>query len=650
MASSVETIKSFLVSLGWKVDTAGMRRFASSIAVQSEAVRELGEAIKGVASRVIDFVRDIGEGMDKLYFASQRTKSSANNLTSLSYAMEQMGLSGEAATKAVENLREFLFKNPGGESIIQSLGIQTRDARGNLRDLSDVWRELMKKLATEPPGLAATYSSMFGTDFQTMIAAGQGKFEEYFEQHQQMLKAMGLSEDQAAEISNQFMSRLRQLAAEVTILAQKVGSEILAKAMPSFQKFVTYVVAHMPEIEVAIENFITECGPVATTVVEMAKKAIAAIESLISWWNSLGETGQTVVKWIIAITAVVAALVAGLTVLGTIVAAVTTALELIGAVIGALASPVTLVIAGIAALAVGVYELWKHFDLVKAEVKVLADVFMKTLKPVLSDVGDLLKDIFTGHWGDAKKKAADIANLTKKGVQEAGAAMRQTYAEVEGKKAQDQKKAQPAATQDQKTPAQAGVAAAPVDKSQPRGIRNNNPGNINYGEFAREHGSTGVESAGRFATFATAQDGLDADAALLRSYAKRGIDSVRAIISKYAPAGENNTENYISTVAKRLGVGSDAHLNLSDPRMLAGIEQAIVQMENGKNPYSADMYALAANRAIGGGAATNGVQIAQTNTITVTGSGNPQDTAQAIGNAMRTSNDQLVRNVQGRIS
>lgn len=145
---------------------------------------------------------------------------------------------------------------------------------------------------------------------------------------------------------------------------------------------------------------------------------------------------------------------------------------------------------------------------------------------------------------------------------------------------------------------------------------------------------------------------MDADAALLRSYAQRGIDSVRAIISKYAPANENDTAAYIATVAKRLGVSADTHLNLNDPKILAGIEQAIVQFENGKNPYSGDMYALAANRAIGTDAAAknNDVQITQHVTTTVTGTSKPEEAAQALSGALQTSNGLLIRALQPRVT
>src|SRR5260363_218431 len=125
-----------------------------------------------------------------------------------------------------------------------------------------------------------------------------------------------------------------------------------------------------------------------------------------------------------------------------------------------------------------------------------------------------------------------------------------------------------------------------ASENEPRGIRNRNPGNIEYGPFARSHGALG--SDGRFAQFCSAEQGLKALADLLQVYAKKGRDTIRRIIKRYAPSSENKTEAYIASVAKRLGVGADTPLDMRDSRVIAGLMNAIIRIENGKNPYSAD--------------------------------------------------------------
>lgn len=132
----------------------------------------------------------------------------------------------------------------------------------------------------------------------------------------------------------------------------------------------------------------------------------------------------------------------------------------------------------------------------------------------------------------------------------------------------------------------------------PRGIRNNNPGNIEYHESIPWRGQTGGD--GRFATFDTAHNGLRALAKQLLVYEdKYGLRTVRGIINRWAPPVENNTSAYVNAVASALGVGPDDVISTHGPRTLAGLVTAIVQHENGQQPYTVPQITAAVADALG---------------------------------------------------
>ena len=85
----------------------------------------------------------------------------------------------------------------------------------------------------------------------------------------------------------------------------------------------------------------------------------------------------------------------------------------------------------------------------------------------------------------------------------------------------------------------ASQASSGGEANLPRNLRNNNPGNIEYGDFAKKHGATG--SDGRFAIFPSMQAGQDAQASLLMGYMAQGNNTISKIVSKWAPGNENNT-------------------------------------------------------------------------------------------------------------
>lgn len=178
----------------------------------------------------------------------------------------------------------------------------------------------------------------------------------------------------------------------------------------------------------------------------------------------------------------------------------------------------------------------------------------------------------------------------------------------------------------------------------PRGIRNNNPGNIEYGEFAKRMGATGTD--GRFAVFDTMEDGIRAATSLLRSYAARGIDTIESIIKRWSPSNENDTRAYINSVAKQLGVAADVHLN---NQQLAGVANSIFQHENGRSYAYLGAFDSARLGTAGAAAAPKSSPpvVHQTNTFNVHGSPDPTGTARSVSNEQSRVNADLVRNLTG---
>ncbi|MFW6826791.1 hypothetical protein ACM7TL_06775 [Enterobacter hormaechei] len=131
-----------------------------------------------------------------------------------------------------------------------------------------------------------------------------------------------------------------------------------------------------------------------------------------------------------------------------------------------------------------------------------------------------------------------------------------------------------------------------------RGIRNNNPGNLEYSKTNPWVGQTGDD--GRFAKFETPEHGIRALGRNLLSYQRQGIDTVSDIINRWAPPSDNNnTDAYIQAVCAQLGVTADQQLDASNPDTLKALCAAIIQHENGSQPYSDQQLASGVSAAIG---------------------------------------------------
>ena len=142
-----------------------------------------------------------------------------------------------------------------------------------------------------------------------------------------------------------------------------------------------------------------------------------------------------------------------------------------------------------------------------------------------------------------------------------------------------------------------------------RGVRNNNPGNIDYNPRNRWLGQLAPDPAveKRFARFDSAENGIRALAKLVLAYRGKdgmpgvggaGIDTVREVINRWAPGVENDTEAYIKAVAAGVGVEPNQPVDLRNYRTLIAITTGIIKHENGGVPYSAEVIAQGVHRAL----------------------------------------------------
>jgi hypothetical protein len=135
------------------------------------------------------------------------------------------------------------------------------------------------------------------------------------------------------------------------------------------------------------------------------------------------------------------------------------------------------------------------------------------------------------------------------------------------------------------------------DQHEKRGIRNHNPGNIRQSDDDWLGLST-HQSDPEFFQFVSAEFGIRAMARVLMNYQTvHKLDTVRQLVSRWAPMHENPTDNYAAFVAQRVGVKPDQPIVVT--HHLTALVNAIIEFENGNNPYSPDQVGLGVKMALG---------------------------------------------------
>ncbi|MEM6585623.1 MAG: hypothetical protein AAF692_07695, partial [Pseudomonadota bacterium] len=113
-----------------------------------------------------------------------------------------------------------------------------------------------------------------------------------------------------------------------------------------------------------------------------------------------------------------------------------------------------------------------------------------------------------------------------------------------------------------------------------RASRNNNPGNIEYGKFAKANGA--IATDGRFAIFPTVEAGFAAQSALLFETDSYRNLSLAQAINRYAPPSENDTGAYVRVVARAAGVTSETPLASLTGQQRATVVRAMAKHEGFK--------------------------------------------------------------------
>ncbi|ALK14692.1 TPA: hypothetical protein ACIJN2_005333 [Klebsiella pneumoniae] len=633
---NAETLKDFLISLGFKVDEAGARKFDAVVAGTTLKAIELGVKVEAAALSVVAFTAKIASGLDDLYWASQRTGATVEGIKQIGYAVSQVGGSVDGARGSLENLARFMRNNPGAEGFLNRLGVQTRDASGNMRDMATIFTGVGQRLSSMPYYRANQYAQMLGLDENTLMAMRRG-IGQFSGEYTAMAKAIGYNADVAAVSSNKFMTSLRSFGLMAGMARDKIGSSLADGLAGSLDRLRRQILENFPKIEGAITGTVKGILWAGEMVGRVIYRLIQLGQSISDWWDSLDKQSQQLIELIGALTAAWWMLNRAM-----------------------LASPITWVLGLAAAIALlwEDYQTWKEggkslidwgkwkpevdaalkmvgdlkqtvLDLGKALAKLLnIDPKSWSLKwdfsnfitqmgefsKMLSMIGDLLNAIKDGRWSDA----ASIGRaLLKQGS--------------------NQPDALPGVSDS------ANSAADWIkDKTgfDPRSIgrffrgegntladRNNNPGNIR------------PVGGGGFRAFGSALEGWEAMKNQLMRYftgktTGRRLQTIMDIVSTWAPAADNNDPaKYARDVAGWMGVSPTAALNLSDPNTMAMLMQSMARKEGYSNWNSPLAHQAA------------GAQVNQQNTYNIYG-GNAQEIGQEVSRRQLDANARVLRNNQ----
>ena len=540
---SAETIKEFLVGLGFKVHTNEQREFVDATTKAEGSLGKLKTMLEALtvgaaAYGAYKWLDNMTGGMEKLYYAAQRVGSSVGAIQAFGYAASQMGSSVEQAQAAAQGITQWMLRSPNAEANLRgNLGINTRDAGGKLLGGVELDQAVANAIKGMPDWRQNQIADMVGMPLELRMAMQSGDFQKMEGDSDAARKRAGLDPTRVAQDSHVFQTELRKIGLTMQVVGESITKSLIGDRGlgGALERFNAVLIQHTPQIAAIFGKF--------------ADAAVPAFAKLLDYlgtvdWNTVLSGLQNMIEWLI--TEVKAFGNSGI----------------------------------LPKLANGNDAFWRHtFD---------------TVGGLFGDEGAAHRALKSMGFSTKENHNGDFRGLPPN------------------------------------------AAGAGHGAHVPLGFRNNNPGNLRYNAYTRGLGATGEN--GGFAVFPNVAAGLHAIDANLMSYFRKGVNTPYAIAHRWS---KTDQEPYTKNLAGLFGGNALAHL-LPTPAVIEAIRNAIIQQENGRNPYKSGYPRAGAG--VKPGASTVGPGVTQTNHYNINGAGDPMAVANHVATKQVDANQRMVRN------
>jgi hypothetical protein len=274
---SADVIKEFLISLSFSKDETGFHRTMEAVEGLTKKMVVLGGAIEAAAIASVAAMHRIAMGMEAVGYASSRIGASVSGIKEFQFAISQLGGTAAGAMTSLENFSRFMRESPGGEAWLRGFGIQTRDAKGQLRDRKELLDAFFasNRFTKEEYWAKLRDAQFVGIDENTMRAGMNPQRAAMEAEARAKYRNTGFDPDKAAENAKKFEQAWRSAFMSIEIMIERLADKFGPQILQKFKEFTDWVDTHGPEISNIVDQMATSLSDAVKWIWDMAK-AIAA--------------------------------------------------------------------------------------------------------------------------------------------------------------------------------------------------------------------------------------------------------------------------------------------------------------------------------------------------------------------------------------
>ena len=256
MAGGAEIMQEYLVKLGFVTDKLGLKKMDDTLSSVGKKVLGVGSAVGQMVVAAEVAVGLFANQMEKLYYASKLSGSSAANFKSLSSAQEAVGLSSGTIERVTKNINLAMTSgNPAMQNYINNvLGVKTagRDMTAVLLSSSQAIKKIMEQQGDIPAKSAAKMLGYTDEEYYTLFKI-DGALEKLIAtdaKRKAALAASGVDYKAATEAGVEYANMLDELGFKLSA----VSSAIMIKLLPAFKTMAKDMSEHLTNLALMISG------------------------------------------------------------------------------------------------------------------------------------------------------------------------------------------------------------------------------------------------------------------------------------------------------------------------------------------------------------------------------------------------------------
>ena len=232
-----DTLKEFLVGLGFSVDEGSLKKFVTAVDSVAVPIVKLGAVVAATSVEIAAMVEHVSREMQQLYYASQRTGVAAQSLQAMGYAAKQLGLDAGAGIGVMESFSRAIRVNPGNQALLAQLGGTFQTINGQVGLTDDGLKQVLGTLKEMPRYQALMFGSLLGVDQDTLntLLNNLGEFNKKQAEATELNKAFGLNLDDATKKGNEFSQASGKMEQALGALTTRIATDFEPYALSMVQ-------------------------------------------------------------------------------------------------------------------------------------------------------------------------------------------------------------------------------------------------------------------------------------------------------------------------------------------------------------------------------------------------------------------------------